>query len=249
MPTGAEAARILPLLDLTNLDPQGSAEDIAALCREAVTPAGPVAAVCLYPRFVAQARTLLNGTGVRIATVANFPAGTAAPADVASEIATALADGADEIDLVLPYAAYRAGDHAAARAVVVAARAACGPVARLKVILETGWLEDTETIAAASHDAIAAGADFLKTSTGTLQPGATLPAAGAMLAVIRDYGDETGRTIGFKAAGGIRTIEEAADYITLAERLIGADFIRPESFRFGASGLLRPLLAALETGS
>jgi len=241
----AAAARILPLLDLTNLDPQASEADIAALCRDAVTPAGPVAAVCLHPRFVARARAALDGTGVRVATVANFPAGTGAPEEVAAEVAAALIEGAEEVDVVLPHAAYAAGDRGAARAVVAAARVACGDRARLKVILEAGQLEDTEIIAAASRDAIAAGADFLKTSTGTLQPGATLPAAGTMLTVIREHRDRTGRTIGFKAAGGIRTVEDAADYATLAERLLGPAFLRSESFRIGASGLLAPLLAAL----
>jgi deoxyribose-phosphate aldolase len=244
----AVARRALPLIDLTSLNDDDTSERIAALCGRAVTPFGQVAAVCIYPRFVAGARKLLRGKKVRIATVANFPQGTAALADVASEARTAVADGADEVDVVMPYRAYLAGDRRAATELIAATKAACGE-ARLKVILETGQLARADIIADAGRDAIAAGADFLKTSTGKTSPSATPEAAEALLGVIRAHRDKTQRVIGFKAAGGIRTAAQAAVYLELADRLLGPDYARPETFRFGASGLLDDLLAVLGEGA
>jgi deoxyribose-phosphate aldolase len=240
----AVARRALPLIDLTSLNDDDTPERIAALCGRAVTPFGKVAAVCIYPRFVAQARELLRGKKVRIATVSNFPQGTAALADVVSETRKAVADGADEVDVVMPYRAYLAGDRRAATELIAATKAACGD-ARLKVILETGQLARPEVIAGAGRDAIAAGADFLKTSTGKTSPSATPEAAEALLEVIRAHRDKTQRVIGFKAAGGIRTAAQAAVYLDLADRLLGPDYARPETLRFGASGLLDDLLAVL----
>lgn len=235
------AARALPLVDLTSLNADDDEGVIAALCQRAVTPAGAVAAVCVFPRFVAQAAAALAGTGVRVATVANFPAGRTEVAPVRAEAEQALADGADEVDIVLPYEAYRAGDRRAALAVLDAAREACGSGARLKVILESGALEDLELVRAAAADALAHGADFVKTSTGKRKPGATLPAAEAMLLAIRD----AGATGGFKASGGISTTEDAGRYLALADSILGAGFVAPERFRFGASSLLGDLLETL----
>jgi len=243
--SGADVARhALALLDLTSLSDDDTPDAIAALCAEAVTPEGPVAAVCVYPRFVAQAREALAGSPVRVATVANFPAGVPDPGSVRAEVERAVAEGAHEVDVVLPHAAYRAGDRAQALLVVGAAREACGERARLKVILESGLFTDLAVLRAAAADALAHGADFVKTSTGKLGPGASLEAAEAMLLAVRDAGG----TAGFKASGGVRTLADAAGYLALAERLLGPGYATPERFRFGASSLLAELLGALGHG-
>jgi len=236
---------VLGLLDLTSLNDSDTPESIAALCGEALTPEGPVAAVCLYPRFVPQAREALAGTPVRVATVANFPVGAPDPGAVRAEVERAVADGADEVDVVLPHAAYRGGDRAQSLLVIDAARGACGDAARLKVILESGLFEDVALLREAAADVLAHGADFLKTSTGKVGTGATLQAAEAMLLAIRD----AGATAGFKASGGVRTLADAAGYLELAGRLLGPDYATPERFRFGASSLLAELLGALGHGA
>ncbi|WP_231379247.1 deoxyribose-phosphate aldolase [Candidatus Solirubrobacter pratensis] len=226
-------------MDLTSLNDDDTPERIDALCAQAVTPAGEVAAVCIYAPFVRQAVKALEGTGVRVATVANFPAGAPDPDAAAREADAAVNDGADEVDVVLPYERYAAGDREAALEVVRAARdATAGAV--LKVILETGRLGSPETIEAAAADALAQGADFVKTSTGKLQPGATPEAARAMLTAIAAAGRG-----GFKASGGVRTAEDAASYLALADEVLGEGWTSPATFRFGASGLLSDLLAAL----
>lgn len=241
---GAEAAaRALPLLDLTSLNDDDTDARIEALCRRAVTPAGRVAAVCIHGRFVPLARRLLDGTGVRVATVVNFPEGTASPSEVATETALALDLGADEIDVVMPWRLLAARDRGGARAVLAACRAACAGLT-LKVILETGALDDAGLIRGACEDALEEGADFLKTSTGKRQPAATLEAAAIMLTAI----GESGRPAGFKAAGGIRDTAQAAAFLDLADRILGPDWASADTFRFGASGLLDALLADLGQG-
>jgi deoxyribose-phosphate aldolase len=238
--TREEAARrALPLVDLTSLNDDDTPARIAALCEQAVTPKGNVAAVCVYAPFVKQCVEALRGTGVRVATVANFPAGGLDVAAVRAEIEAELADGADEIDVVLPYRAYAEGEREDALETIHAAREVTGRTT-LKVILETGRLETAELIRAAGSDALAAGADFLKTSTGKLQPGATLEAAHALLEVIRAAGRG-----GMKASGGVRTAEDAGRYLELADEELGPEWATPETFRFGASSLLGDLLAAL----
>lgn len=237
----SDAGRILPLIDLTSLNDDDDAAAIERLCGDAVTPHGSVAAVCLYARFVPQARGLLEGTGVRIATVANFPQGDCDVGKAAAETEAAVAAGADEVDVVLPFQAWLAGERAEARDLVAACKAACGERARLKVILETAALGSPANVAEATRDAIAAGADFVKTSTGKGAGGATLEAAEAILSEIR----ETGGDVGFKASGGIRSVAEAAGYLALAERILGADWPTPERFRFGASSLLGDVLRQL----
>jgi deoxyribose-phosphate aldolase len=233
------ARRALPLVDLTSLNEDDTPERIAALCEQAVTPAGPVAAVCVYAPFVRRCVDALRRSGVRVAAVANFPGGGIDVPAVRAEIERELADGADEIDVVLPYLAYLHGDRAVALDLLGAAREAAHE-STLKVILETGRLEDPAIIRAAADDALAAGADFVKTSTGKLSPGATLEAARPMLEAIRAAGRG-----GFKAAGGVRTAEEAGRYLGLADELLGPDWAAPETFRFGASSLLGDLVAAL----
>lgn len=244
--TSAEVARrALPLVDLTNLDDTCTTADIDTLCARAVTPHGPVAAVCIWPRFVAQAATLLAGSGVRVATVVNFPKGGDDTLAVVAEIRQAIADGADEIDLVMPYRALLAGRRGFAETQIRKVREVCGD-RLLKVILETGEIGDALLVHAASLLAIAAGADFIKTSTGKVKVNATPEAAEIMLTVIEEVRREGGPEIGFKPAGGIRTVADAAAYLAIADRILGANWVSAPHFRFGASGLLDALLAALD---
>lgn len=231
------AARALALLDLTDLLDTADEAGLEALCARAVSAPGPVAAICIWPRFVARARTILGSGLVRIATVVNFPQGEATGANVLAETQAALASGADEIDLVLPWRALLAGDEAAAAAMVRAVRDVCGGKT-LKVILETGEYPDLDRVRAASELAIAAGADFIKTSTGKTAHSASLPAAQTMLEVIA----ATGRPVGLKPSGGIRNLNDAAGYLALADEIMGPHWTTPETFRFGASGLHQVLV-------
>ncbi|WP_282608085.1 deoxyribose-phosphate aldolase [Pelagibius sp. Alg239-R121] len=235
------AQKALTLLDLTSLNDGDSEADVTELCKRAVSDFGHTAAVCVWPQFVPHAKKLLSGSGVAVAAVANFPAGATDVGRAVEETAAIVADGGDEVDVVMPYNAWLAGDRALARELITACKAACGDSALLKVILETGRLETAENISAASLDAIEAGADFIKTSTGKVEISATLPAAEAMLNAIK----ETGGTTGFKAAGGIRSTSDAADYLALSDKILGTGWAAPGNFRFGASGLLNDLLAVL----
>ncbi len=247
MPTldrAAVAARALPLLDLTDLAEDSTAEAVAALAGRAVTLHGNVAALCIWPRFVTTARARLAGTGVKVATVVNFPAGGEDVAATVTETRRAIAEGADEIDLVMPYRALAAGRTVEVAQMITEVRAATSSPARLKVILESGVLADPALIRRASEIAIGCGADFLKTSTGKVKINATLAAAEIMLGAIA----RTPRPVGFKAAGGIRTVEDAAAYLALADAMMGPAWASPATFRFGASGLLSDLLMALEGG-
>ena len=237
------AARILGLLDLTSLGEADQPATVERLCARTRWPAGRVAAVCVWPRFVPLCRARLAGSGVRVATVANFPAGDPDIDGALRETRAAIAQGAEEVDLVFPYGAWLAGRRGLGRDLVAACKEACGDLP-LKVILETGRLVSAENIAAASRDAIEAGADFLKTSTGKIEISATLAAAETMLRAIRD----SGRRVGFKAAGGIRTADQAIAYLALAEGILGVDWASPATFRFGASGLLDDLLERLSAG-
>lgn len=235
------AVKAISLLDLTNLNEDCTPADIEALCARAQTPHGNAAAICIWPRFVAQARPLLAGTGIRIATVVNFPGGELPTNDVLAETRQAIADGADEIDMVMDYRAFMAGERDRVADQMAAVRAACAAPVLLKVILETGVLEDEGVIRAACGLAISAGADFLKTSTGKVEVNATPEAARILLGSIR----QSGKPIGFKAAGGIRTTQDAALYLRLAEEIMGEGWLGPQTFRFGASGVLTNLLATL----
>ncbi len=236
----ATARRALALLDLTDLSDNADEAGLAALCARAVGAPGPVAAICIWPRFVAQARTMLGRAPVRIATVVNFPQGESTGADVLAETQGAVAAGADEIDLVLPWRAFLAGDAAGAEAMVRAVKDSCDG-RTLKVILETGEYPDLDRVRAASELAIAAGADFIKTSTGKTTHSASLPAARTMLEVIAG----SGRPVGLKPSGGIRTLADAAGYLELADAIMGSDWARPATFRFGASGLHQVLVDAI----
>jgi deoxyribose-phosphate aldolase len=235
--TGAVARRALPLLDLTDLGDSCTETKIDILCRDARS--GGVAAICVWPRFIAQGARALKGTGIRVATVINFPAGGEDCARATDDTAEALRDGADEIDLVLPYRAFLRGKAAVARDMVEAVRDVCR-AATLKVILETGEISDPAKIRAASRLALEAGADFLKTSTGKSPVSATPEAAEAMLTEIR----ASCRPAGLKVSGGLRSVADAAAYLALADRMMGAAWVSPKTFRLGASSLFGALIQA-----
>jgi deoxyribose-phosphate aldolase len=236
------AKRALSLLDLTDLTDDCDAAAIEKLCAQAQTPFGTTAAICIWPRFVAQARGILGpGHAVKIATVVNFPSGDLAVGTVIAETKQAIADGADEIDLVIPYRDFIAGDEGAVTDMVSAVKTVCPSPVILKTILETGELKDPALIREASDLAIAAGADFIKTSTGKVSVNATLQAAEIMLNAIK----ASGKPVGFKPAGGVRTVTDAGEYLALAASILGEGWATPKTFRFGASGLLGDILSVL----
>ena len=247
MPTDSSAStarRAIALVDLTELGDAATDADVTALCARAVGPHGAVAAVCVWPRHVALAARLLVDTGVRIATVVNFPSGDDHIDPVVELARSAQADGADEIDLVLPYRAFLAGRADDAAAMVTAVRGAveAGEGRTLKVILETGELVDPAVIGAAAELAIRNGADFIKTSTGKTPISATLDATEVMLRTIHAVDP----AVGLKPSGGIRTVAEAAAHLAQADRIMGPEWATAATFRFGASGLLTALEAAVD---
>ena len=232
------AARILPLLDLTALGDDATSATVETVCARA-QEAG-VAAVCVWPRFLPIAKARLAHSGVRLATVANFPDGSDDIARAARETADALLAGADEVDVLAPVRAVLDGDLGLLTELVQACRSKA-PERTLKVILETGRLAEPARIAAAARAAVMAGADFLKTSTGKGAPGASLEAAAVLLAVI----EEAEGRVGLKVAGGIGTTRDAAQYLYLVDHIMGRGWTAPETLRFGASALLDDLLRLL----
>lgn len=240
------AVRAIGLMDLTSLNPDDNDERILALCRQAQTPFGNTAAVCIYPRFVALAKLTLAAQGapqIKVATVVNFPHGDDELEAVLADTRAALLDGADEIDLVIPWRALQAGDETRARTLVRGCKALCG-ARLLKVIIESGELKDPALIRIASRIAIEEGADFIKTSTGKVPVNATPEASRIMLATIAELGAR--EHVGFKAAGGVRSAREAADYLAMATECCGEAWLDADHFRFGASSLLGQLLATLD---
>jgi deoxyribose-phosphate aldolase len=235
------ARRLLGVLDLTTLNDTDDAEAIRKLAVHAVTAVGHVAALCTWSRLIADALASLEGTGVPVAAVANFPAGEPDVEVAAAQTAQAVAAGAAEVDVVFPWRAYLAGDLTTPLALVRACREACGTGAHLKVILETGQLATPARIREAADIAIAGGAQFLKTSTGKTQPGATLLAAEVMLDAIA-HAQTCGVRVGFKASGGVRTMADATGYLALYERRFGAGSAGPGVFRIGASQLVHELI-------
>ncbi len=236
-PDSKLAQRVMGLIDLTSLNEQDDDQAIASLCTKALTLYGPVAAVCVLPQWVKFAKQQLAATPIKIATVANFPQGEASLPEVLKQIETAVAEGADEVDVVAPYKMLQ-DNKDAIQAFLQACKQACHR-AKLKVILETGALQNLDLIATLSQIALDAGADFIKTSTGKIAVGAQLDAAAAMLLTIKHNAKQT---VGFKASGGIKTPEQAIAYLSLAELILGKDWISAEHFRFGASGLVDCLL-------
>jgi deoxyribose-phosphate aldolase len=240
----ADARRALACLDLTSLNDADTDADIDALCRRAMGDCGPVAAVCVWPRFVGRARTLLPD-GVAVAAVANFPDGSSDIARAVADTLQIVQNGGDEVDVVIPY---RALDTAAE--LLAAVRAACAQQ-RLKVIIETGEMASAGEVTRACRIALAAGADFLKTSTGKVPVNATPASATLLLQAIAEHeaahAEHPGR-VGFKAAGGVRTVADAKLYMDLTAHYLGVDAVNPNRFRIGASGLLNDIEAVLGGG-
>ena len=234
---------LLSMTDLTSLNDSDDVQSIQKLLELASTSAGKVAAVCVFSRFIPVVRPALDGTGIALAVVANFPEGAPDAQAAAAEIEKAIAEGANEIDVVFPYRALNAGDAKSGSALVRACRAACGDRTLLKVILETGQLKKKD-IRHAAEIACDEGAHFLKTSTGKTQPGATLEAVGVLLDVIALY-EKRGISIGLKVSGGIRTVEQAREYLELYEGVLGVGTANAKNFRLGASSLVKDILTVL----
>jgi deoxyribose-phosphate aldolase len=242
----------LSMVDLTTLEGMDTPEKVRALCHKARHPMPEVAgipscaAVCVYPNMVPHAReTLGTASGVKIAAVATaFPSGLSPLPIKLEDTRRAVAFGADEIDMVIDRGAFLAGDWQTVFDEIVAVKQACG-AAHLKVILETGELQTYDNVAAASRLAIAAGADFIKTSTGKIQPAATMEVTLVMFEAIREHYLETGKMVGMKPAGGIRTSKLALHYLVLLAETLGSDWMSPDWFRFGASALVNDLLRQL----
>jgi deoxyribose-phosphate aldolase len=251
----------LSMLDLTTLEGKDSVEKARSLCGKALTPDPEdatlprPAAVCVYPNLVAACKAALAGSGVKVASVATgFPSGQY-PLDVRLEdVRRAVADGADEIDMVINRGAFLAGRYEEVAEEIRQIKIACGK-AHLKVILETGELETLDEVRRASDLSIRAmsgvgvtheiGADFIKTSTGKVQPAATMPVTLVMLEAIRDWHEETGRMVGMKPAGGIRTAKQALHYLVMVKETLGDAWLTPDLFRFGASTLCNDIVRQL----
>ncbi len=243
----------ISMVDLTTLEGADTPGRVRALCAKALRPdpgqpdVPSVAAVCVYPDLVGAAADALAGGGVGVASVATaFPAGRAPLAAKLADVGAALAAGATEIDMVIDRGAFLAGDYLKVHEEIRAVRAACG-AAHLKVILETGELGTYDDVRRAAWLAMDAGADFVKTSTGKVAPAATPPVVLVLLEAVRDYRAATGRAVGVKAAGGIRTTKDALRYLVLAAETAGRDWLTPDRFRFGASALLNDLLMQRRT--
>lgn len=236
----AFARHALTLLDLTDLTEQATEAGTLNLCAKALGPPVAVAAVCVWPQFVGIAKRALAGSKVKVATVVNFPAGGTNTGRIMGDITEALDDGADEIDIVFPYKAFLEGAEDIARDMISEAKATVeGRV--LKVIFESGLFSSQVDLVRAAEITVAAGADFLKTSTGKAAVSATPEAARTLLGVIK----AAGRPLGFKPSGGIRTLDDAKLYLGLADEIMGPGWATPATFRFGASGLHGALIAVI----
>ena len=245
----------ISMIDLTTLEGQDTVGKVRALSAKAIRPdpadssCPAVAAICVYPDMVPTAKAALGDSGVRVASVATaFPSGRSALDVKLLDTRDAVAAGADEIDMVIDRGAFLSGDFTLVFEEIVAVKQACqaaGAGARqvhLKVILETGELTTYDNVRRASWLAMLAGADFIKTSTGKVQPASTLPVALTMLEAVRDFRDATGRQVGVKAAGGISTAKDAIRYLVMVNETAGDDWLSPAWFRIGASRLLNDLL-------
>lgn len=235
-------------MDLTTLEGIDTPGKVRALCAKARYPDSKdpttprVAAVCVYPAMVAVAAAALTGSGVLVASVAgSFPSGLGPIESRLDEIVRAVDAGADEIDIVLNRSAFLSGDYGRAFDEIAASKRACGP-ARLKAILETGELGSYDQIRRASMLAMAAGSDFIKTSTGKIGVAATMPTSLCMSEAIREFHEQTGRMVGLKVAGGIRTAKQAWQYLVIVNETLGARWLHPDWFRIGASSVLNDVL-------
>jgi deoxyribose-phosphate aldolase len=241
----------ISMLDLTTLEGKDSEGKIRQLCRKGIRPLPEdpsvphVAAICVYPNFVAIAKDALAGSGVKVASVATgFPAGQVPLPVKLDDTRLAVELGADEIDMVIDRGAFLSGEYDRVADEILAVKEACGP-AHLKVILETGELETYDNVRRASDLAMASGADFIKTSTGKVTPAATPPVVLVMLEAIRDYYLATGRRVGMKPAGGIKTSKQALHLLVLVKETLGDAWLTPDLFRIGASTLANDLLMQL----
>jgi deoxyribose-phosphate aldolase len=245
MSSNAELAeRAISLLELTSLNADDTPERILALCERAQTPMGPIAALCVRPRFAGLARRTLDANGgldIEVVAVINLSGSAASIETVESETHAALLAGADEIDLVYPFHAHMAGNKSAGPSMVAACRALCRDRAALTVTLETGVLRDPQIIHDVCRRVIEAGPTFIKTSTGKAVVNATPQAARIMIEAIADMGGQ----VGFKAAGGMRTLGEAKLYMEMARARFGPLWLDPGRFRIGAASLLDDLLLHL----
>lgn len=246
-----DLALVVRCIDLTTLEGDDTAARVRTLCAQARRPdaadpaLGPVAAVCVYPELVPLAAELLRGTPVGVASVAGaFPAGLSSLAVRLADIADAVGRGADEVDIVINRSALLEGRNDVVAAELEASRGAAG-TAHLKVILEVGEL-DERRITTAAHLAMNAGADFIKTSTGKTGVNATPRSVWTMAEAIRSHAEETGRRVGLKIAGGVRTADDALGYVNIARSVLGEDWLTPELLRFGASSLLDAVVAELD---
>ena len=238
-------------IDLTTLEGSDTPGKVAALSSKALRPdptdpsIPSCAAVCVYPNLVPTARERLRGSGVHVAAVATgFPSGQYPTQIKVADTRSAVELGADEIDMVIDRGAFLSGRYAKVYDEVVRVKEACGD-AHLKVILETGELGTYDNVRRATLLAIAGGADFVKTSTGKISPAATLPVALCMLEAVRDVYAETGRRVGFKAAGGIRQAKQAVQHLVLVHETLSPEWLTPELYRLGASSLLNDILMQL----
>lgn len=243
---------ILSMIDLTTLEGQDTPGKVRQLCQKAIhlhdaMPGLPhVAAVCVYPTMVAVAKRALGDLDINVAAVATaFPSGQAPLSVKLDDTRMAVADGADEIDMVISRGEFLSGNYSMVFDEILAVKEACGD-AHLKVILETGELGTLDRVRKASELAMHAGADFIKTSTGKIQPAATMQVTLVMLQAIRDYYYETGRMVGMKPAGGISTAKLAVHYLVMLRETLGSAWMTPEWFRFGASSLANDVLMQLQ---
>ena len=254
----AHALRMaISMMDLTTLEGMDTPGKVIQMSSKEVRPdptdpsIPSVAAVCVYPAMVPYARQAVEGTGVKVASVATyFPSGQVDIGLKVEETRQVVEAGADEVDMVINRGAFLAGDYYRVFDEIVRVKEACGD-AHLKVILETGELETLDNVRRASVLAMAAGADFIKTSTGKVSPAATLPATLVMLEAIRDFRAATGVKVGMKPAGGIRTAKDAIRYLVVLNETLGEEWMSPDWFRIGASSLLNDVLMQirwLETG-
>jgi deoxyribose-phosphate aldolase len=238
----------ISMIDLTTLEGSDTPGKVRSLCAKALVP-DPLdpttprpAAICVYGDMVATAKTALGDSGIHVAAVATaFPSGRSSMPVKLADTRDAVKAGADEIDMVIDRGAFLAGDYLTVFNQIAEVKAVCGDV-HLKVIMETGELVTYDNVRRASYLSMLAGGDFIKTSTGKVQPAATLPVTLVMLEAVRDWRDLTGVQVGVKPAGGIRTTKDAIKYLVMVSEIAGEDWLTPDWFRFGASGLLNDLL-------
>jgi deoxyribose-phosphate aldolase len=240
------------MMDLTTLEGKDTEGKVRALCAKGMRPdptdrsIPSVAAICIYPAMIPTAKKALAGSGVHVASVSTgFPSGQTFSDVKILETRQAVEAGADEIDMVIDRGAFLQGDYRQVFDEIVAIKEACGD-AHLKVILETGELETYDNVRRASILAMAAGADFIKTSTGKVTPAATIPVTLVMMEAVRDFYRRTGKIVGIKPAGGIRTAKEAIQYLVVLYETLGPRWMTPDLFRFGASSLLNDVLMQIK---